>query len=182
MKITFIRHGQTNYNLKSLCNSRPDKKVRLTVLGKKQAQQAAEILKKEKFEVIFVSELYRSQQTGKIINQFHKVPIIKDRRLNDRATGFENKNVQLFYEWRDKQKNPWTCRHRGGESYEDMKKRFSAFLKDLRKAKYQNILIVSHMPILKVARGYVKKLSNKQMDAWTEKQVPNCKIMRFLIR
>ncbi len=182
MKLTLIRHGETNYNLKSLCNSQPNPRVRLTVLGKKQARHAAEILKKEKFDIIFISELYRSQETAKIINRFHKVKMIKDKRLNDRATGFENKNVQLFYDWRDQQKNHWTCRHRGGESFEAMKKRFAAFLKDLKKTDYQNVLIVSHMPILKVARGYFKHLTNKQMDAWTEKQVPNCKIMRFTMR
>lgn len=179
MKLTFLRHGQTNYNLKRFCNSRPDKGVKLTALGRKQAEKAADILKKEKFEIIFVSELYRTHQTAKIVNRYHDISMIVDKRLNDRATGFENKDVRLFYAWRDKQKNPWTCRHRGGESYEDMKKRFLAFLKDLQKTDYKNVLIVAHMPILKIARGYFKKLSNQAMDAWMEKEVPNCKIMRF---
>lgn len=179
MKLTFIRHGETNYNLKRLCNSRPDKNVKLTSLGKKQAQAAAEILKKEKFDIIYVSGLFRTQQTARIINKFHHAKMIVDQRLNDRATGFENKSVFLFYDWRDTQKNPWTSRRRGGESYEDMKKRFADFLQDLKKTKYQNVLIVAHLPILKVARGYFKKLTNAEMDAWTEKQVPNCKIMKF---
>lgn len=179
MKLIFLRHGESNYNLKRWCNSRPTSKVRLTVRGKQQAEKAARILQKENFEVIFVSQLYRTHQTAKIINQYHKVKVIADKRLNDRATGFENQEVNLFYEWRNQQKNPWTCRRQGGESFENMKKRFASFLKDLEKTNYKNILIVTHLPILKAARGYFKKLSNKQMDAWTEKQVPNCKIMKF---
>jgi broad specificity phosphatase PhoE len=103
-----------------------------------------------------------------------------DKRLNDRSMGlFESKPVELFYIWRDHQKNPWTCRPRGGESYEEMKQRLNSFLQDLAKKKYKTVLIVSHLPILKVARGHFKHLSNKAMDKPTEKNIPNCKIMRF---
>lgn len=179
MKLIFLRHGETNYNLKNWCNSRPTSKVRLTERGKKQAQRVARILRKEKFDIIFVSQLYRTQQTAKIVNQFHHVKLISDKRLNDRATGFDNKEVNLFYTWRDQQKNPWTCERRGGESFEDMKKRFLSFLKSLEKTNYKKVLIVAHLPILKIARGYFKQLTNEQMDRWTEKQVPNCKIMKF---
>lgn len=182
MKLIFLRHGQTNYNVKTLCNSQPNPKVRLTSLGKEQARQAAEILKNEPIEAIFISTLYRTQQTAEIVNRFHKVKMTKDKRLNDRATGFDNQPVSLFYEWRSQQKNPWTSTPKGGESYEDMKKRFLAFLKDLKKYDYHTVLIVSHLPILKVARGYFKKLTNAQMDSWTEKQVPNCKILRFTLK
>jgi broad specificity phosphatase PhoE len=180
MKLTLIRHGQTNYNLKDLCNGRPNSKVYLTSLGKKQAQSAAKKLSKEKFEVIFISELRRSRQTAEIINQYHKVPLIKDKRLNDRSMGeFEGRPATLFYIWRDAHKNRWTCRPKGGESYEDMKERVNNFLKDLAKKKYKKVLIVSHLPILKVMRGHFKKLSNAAMDKLTEKQVPNAKIFRF---
>jgi broad specificity phosphatase PhoE len=44
---------------------------------------------------------------------------------------------------------------------------------------YHNVLIVTHLPILKVARGYFKKLTNAQMEALKDSQVQNCKIMRF---
>jgi len=180
MKITFIRHGQTNYNLKDLCNGKPNPKVKLTALGKEQATKAAKLLKNEKFEVIFVSALYRSSQTARIINAKHGVPVIKDKRLNDRSMGvFENRPATLFYTWRDKQKNLWTCRPRGGETYEEMKKRFALFMKDLAKTGYTNVLVVTHLPIIKVARGFFKKLSNEAMDRLTEKDIPNCKTFVF---
>ncbi len=183
MKLIFLRHGQTNYNLKDLCNGKPSSKVRLTSLGKAQANQVALLLKKEPIEAIFISKLYRSAQTAQIVNRYHKVPVYSDKRLNDRSMGiFEDKPATLFYEWRDKHKNRWTCRPKGGESYEEMKKRFAAFLKDLSKKDFKEVLIVSHLPILKVARGYFKALSNEKMDSLTEAQVPNCHIIRFNLK
>jgi len=180
MKLTLIRHGQTNYNLKDLCNGKPSPKVYLTPLGKKQAALAARKLAKEKFDVIFISELRRSRQTADYINAYHKVKLIKDKRLNDRSMGeFEDRPATLFYNWRDAQTNRWTCRPKGGESYEQLKKRAYSFLKDLSKKDYANVLVVSHLPILKVIRGYFKGLSNEKMDALTDKQVHNTKIYRF---
>lgn len=179
MKITFLRHGQTNYNIKGICNSKPNPKVRLTALGRQQVKTAAKILEKEPFEIIFISELLRTHQTARIVNMYHHVPLVIDKRLNDRSTGYEDKEVTLFYNWRSQQKNVWTAKRRGGESYEDMKKRLASFLADLKKMNYKNVLVVAHLPILKVARGYFKKLTNAEMEALKDSQVQNCKIMRF---
>ncbi len=181
MKLIFIRHGQSNYNLKDLCNSRPDPKVRLTPLGHRQVREAAEKLKREKIDVIYISELYRAKQTAKAINAFHRVPVFVDGRLNDRAIGCEGKPVSNFYAWLAPRKNPWTAVPVGGESYEQMKKRLAAFLRDLAKQDYKTVLIATHLPILKAARGYFKKLTNEKMDSLSEAQVPNCKIMRFTL-
>jgi broad specificity phosphatase PhoE len=180
MKLIIIRHGQTNYNKKDLCNGLPNPRVRLTELGKKQAKIAAKKLATKKIEVIFVSKLLRSRQTAKAINQYHKVPILMDARLNDRLMGvFEGQPASLFYKWRDQQANPWTAKPRGGESYEHMKKRVTSFLNDLQKLNYKNVLIVTHLPIVKIIRGYFKKLDNKNMDKLTEKDIINCKILNF---
>lgn len=182
MKLIVIRHGQTNYNLRDLCNGRPNKKVKLTPLGVKQSKLVAKKLAKEKIEAVYISQLWRSRQTADILNVFHKAPIFKDKRLNDRQMGvFENKPASLFYIWRDKQKNPWTCRPPRGETYEEMKKRVASFLLDLQKRKYKKVLIVTHLPILKVMRGYFKKLSNVKMDAPMEKDIPNCHIFKFVL-
>jgi broad specificity phosphatase PhoE len=60
-----------------------------------------------------------------------------------------------------------------------VKRRFKSFLNDLLKGKDETVLIVTHLPILKVARGYFKHLSNESMDALTEKDIPNCTVFRF---
>ena len=92
MKFYFIRHGQSNYNVKNLCNDDPKKRVYLTALGKKQAENARERLKNENIEVIYISELPRTKQTAHIINKSHKVPIKVDARINERKTGFEGRS------------------------------------------------------------------------------------------
>ncbi len=181
MKLIFLRHGQTNYNVKSLCNSKPNPKVRLTALGRKQVAEAAEKLKKEKIELVVISELLRTKQTALVVNRFHNAPIIKDGRINDRNTGYENKSARLFYAWRDAQKNPWTAKPRGGESYIDLKKRLLAFIKDIQKEEHKTVLVVSHLPVLAAAYAYFKKLPDIKTAYWTEKEVPNCKIMKFSI-
>lgn len=179
IKITFIRHGESVYNLKNFCNSRPNNKVVITPLGKKQAAKAAKELSREPFQAIFISQLIRTRQTADIINRFHKLPLIEDKRLNDRATGFEGKHVNYFYQWRSLQKSPFKSVPPGGESYEQMKARLRLFLKDLRTSGLRNVLVVTHLPIIKAARGYFLELSNTAMDSWTEKQVPNCRIIQF---
>lgn len=181
MKLILLRHGETNYNVKGICNSQPNPKVRLTVSGRAQAAKAAEILKKEKIEVIITSELFRTQQTARIINKFHKVPMKRDGRLNDRNTGFENQSVKFFYEWRAAQKNPWSATPKNGESYQALKKRLSAFLKDLQKEDYKVVLVVAHLPVLAAFYGLINDVSDDITGNWTEKQVPNCKIMKFNI-
>ncbi len=183
MKLICIRHGQTNYNVKDLCNGKPNPKVRLTALGRQQAKAAADILKKEKIDVIFISQLRRSQQTAQIINRYHNVPLVMDKRLNDRQMGpYEDKPASLFYAWRDSQRNPWTATPRGGESYESLKKRAKAFLSDLARTEYKAVLIVTHLPVLKVIRGQFKGLSNAAMDKLDEKAIPNCKVFRFSLK
>ncbi len=180
MKLIIILHGQTNHNLKDLCNGRPNPKVRLTALGRQPAKQAARELRHKPFEAIFISQLLRSRQTAVIINRYHSVPLIMDKRLNDRQMGpYENKPASLFYAWRDGQPNRWTCTPKGGESYEMLKKRAKAFLADLRKTPYKQVLIVTHLPVIKVIRGHLRKLSNAAMDKPDEKAIPNCKVFRF---
>ncbi len=180
MKLILVRHGQTNYNVKDLCNSRPNPKIKLTALGKKQIALTAQKLKAKKIDVVYVSELIRSQQSARIINKFHHAPTIVDKRLNERGMGsYEDKPVSLFYEWRNKHKNPWTCAPRGGESYEQLKKRVASFFKDLMKEDYKTVLIVTHLTVLKTARGFFKNLDNVTMDRLNEKDLPNGKILNF---
>ena len=120
MKIYFARHGQTNYNLKNLCNDDISKDVHLTELGKKQAQDVGEKLKNEKIEVIFVSELRRTRQTAEIINKCHNAPIRADSRINDRKTGFEGKSYFDFLKVIES--DLFNMKINNGESFKEEKK------------------------------------------------------------
>ena len=92
MKVHFMRHGESEYNVKGLLNQDPKIKVHLTSKGKKQAENAAKKLRKINFDAIFVSEFVRTQETAKIINQGRGTPSFVDKRINEPKTGFEGKS------------------------------------------------------------------------------------------
>jgi broad specificity phosphatase PhoE len=69
MKAFFVRHGESLYNVKRLCNADPKIDVPLTAHGIRQAQAARERLAGKSLEAIYVSELPRARQTADIIRR-----------------------------------------------------------------------------------------------------------------
>src|SRR3989344_768606 len=96
MRVYVVRHGQTDYNLRYLCNDDPHIDIHLTDLGKKQSQEVAKKLKNVEFDKVFISELPRPRQTAEIITQDRGLPFIGDKRINDRKTGCEGKTTAEF--------------------------------------------------------------------------------------
>ncbi|MBL7663661.1 MAG: 2,3-bisphosphoglycerate-dependent phosphoglycerate mutase [Bacteriovoracaceae bacterium] len=96
-KCVFIRHGQSQWNLENRFTGW--KNVELTDLGRKEAKNAGNILKKRhySFDVVYTSTLTRAQDTAKIALQelnSNVKPII-DWRLNERHYGaLTGKNKQ----------------------------------------------------------------------------------------
>lgn len=174
MKAYFVRHGQTNYNLRCLCNDDPTKDVHLTTLGIDQAAIVAEKLRYTPLESILVSELPRTKETAEIINRYHNLPITLDRRINDRKTGFEGKPDTEFFAAIDKSTDPFGARFNGEESFQEEKQRVYSFLEDIKQENYEHALIVTHSEILKIIKGYFKNLSDK--DMWNT-HFDNCDIL-----
>lgn len=143
MKIIVVRHGQTNYNVLELINCDPSIDVFLTEAGINEAKQSAERLKNEPLDAIFVSELPRTKQTAKYINQYHNVPTIVDKRLNDINTGLEGKSISEYHAERDAAEDAFEYKRLGAESSKDVYDRTKHFIDDLKKMKYQNVLIVT---------------------------------------
>lgn len=171
MKAFFVRHGQTNYNLKDLCNDDPKKDVHLTELGKRQAEEVAEKLRNEKIGVIFISELPRTRETAEIINRFHGAPIKVDKRLNDRKTGFEGRPVSEFDD--AVKKDALNTKPRGGESFMEEKKRVVSFIKSLKRMKYKGVVVITHSEPLKIINAYFGGLSDTETP---DLHVGNCEI------
>lgn len=164
MKAYFARHGRTNYNDLRLCNADPTVDVHLTSEGKKQAKTLAELLKDAKIEYIFVSQLKRTQQTAKIVNTFHSIPIEVDPLLNDHRSGFEGKPFTLLQQALDMADNKWTVHFNDGESIEDMKQRVANFLDELRTKPYEVVLVVTSGWIIRAAAAILQGLTNE--EAW----------------
>ena len=85
-----VRHGQSEWNKKNLFTGWKDPK--LTELGIEEAIKAGKLLKTKemKFDIMFTSDLFRAQETGRLIlenmNQLD-IPIIKNQSLNERNYG-----------------------------------------------------------------------------------------------
>ncbi|MDO8508392.1 MAG: histidine phosphatase family protein [Nanoarchaeota archaeon] len=161
MRIYFVRHGQSNYNVGNLCNDDPKKKVFLTELGKKQAEKVRANLKNEQINGIFVSQLPRTMETAKIINSDHHAPIMVDSRINDRKTGFEGKSY--FDYIKAIEKDRFNIKPKGGESFQEEKKRVYLFIEDLKKLRYRTVLVVCHEETIKIAHAYFNHLSDEEM-------------------
>ncbi len=176
MKVYFMRHGQTNYNVRDLCNYTPTKKIYLTKLGKSQVEKIAEKFKDKRLGAIFVSELWRTRQTASIINKYCNALIKEDARINDRKTGFEGMPHSEYLKLVEKDK--FNIKPKGGESFQEQKNRVFSFLNDLKKIKYNIALVITHEEPMKIIEGYFNGLNDEEM--W-EIKVPNCYLIEFEI-
>ncbi len=150
MRVYVARHAETNYNVLGLCNDNPKINVYLTEKGIKQAELLRDSLKEVNFDLVITSEFPRTKQTALIVNKYHKAPIIEDARINDIITGFEGKPVEDYRRIRNADKNFWTVRLNGGESFEDAELRVKAFLGDLKSRPEKTVLVVTHQAIARL--------------------------------
>lgn len=148
MKITFVRHGNTNSYKKGLCQKFSEP---LSESGKNQAKKVAYVLKDESYDIVYVSTMKRAIQTADQILIYHpKVKVAYEDLICEYNNGeWEGKSK----EWRaNKRKGiarkldipTWEVRPPHGESQEDLKLRVKKFSQRLKKIKCKSILVISH--------------------------------------
>ncbi len=158
MKLYFVRHGHTNYNRFGIINDDPSVNVHLTNIGKKQANYAADTLRKVELDYIYVSELPRTLETAEIINKHHRLKIQKDKRINDNRTGYNGLPWLVRWFTFRLAKDPYSKRFRDGESLEDSRVRIFEFLDEIKKIHTDDsVLIVGHANTGWVIKGYMSK-------------------------
>ncbi|MCW9025399.1 MAG: histidine phosphatase family protein [Gammaproteobacteria bacterium] len=174
MKLYFMRHGQTNYNTVGLCNDDPSRDVHLNETGLIQAQTAAEQLKPVPLEKIIVSELPRTHETARIINQYHQVPIEVVPQLNDIRSGFDSQPVADYFA--AIAADPLHITPAGGESLLSHKQRIVGYLQSLTTIRHSPILFVVHEETLRVVMAFFEALSD---EAMLQLHFGNCEILEF---
>ena len=176
MNIYCMRHGRTNYNDLGLCNDDPNQNIHLTATGIAQAQSAAVALRNVNFERILVSPLPRTQQTAKIINQFHNVPIEIYPDLADIRSGFEGRSVAEYFT--AIATDPLHLRINGGESLLDHKLRIMRFIDWLTKQQDETLLIIAHEETMRV---FVAHFDGGIEDTQLRDiQIGNCEYRHFV--
>lgn len=179
MIIYFIRHGQTDYNLRELVQGTTD--IPLNETGLQQAKVVRRLMKEKdvQYDKIYCSPLQRAIVTCEIATGQDRSNFITDRRLREIETGplsgrsFHDTDEAMvnFMHYPDRYVPP-----RGAESFQDLVDRTGAFLEDLRKHETADkVLVACHRGIMQSAIFYIK--GDIPMKDFRIIAVPNASIM-----
>lgn len=92
MRITTIRHGETDWNKERRPQGSCD--IELNSTGLEQAEKLAVRLANEKCDIIYTSDLLRARKTAEIINTRHNAELIASSQLRESSFGeFEGKSI-----------------------------------------------------------------------------------------
>ncbi|MFZ5559698.1 MAG: histidine phosphatase family protein, partial [Patescibacteria group bacterium] len=141
-----LRHGEARSNKERFVSCWPEKIYNpLTSKGIKQIKELIPILKKEKIDLIFSSDLLRCKQTTEIVAKKLNLEIIFNKRLREIDVGnFNGKSVKDWGEFFTKYKKFKEHSH-GGENWTDVRKRMLDFINNIDKRyENRNIIIVGH--------------------------------------
>lgn len=155
MRCIGLRHGESDFNLRGLCNDSPDRAVNLTEHGRRQAMQAIEPLRGLSIRRIISSELPRAYQTAELIATGLCLAFEADRRLNDIRSGCDGLPVKKYLN--AIAADPLNTRIGDGETLSEFHVRINAFLSDLASTapKTGTTLLIAHEETMRVfkARG-----------------------------
>lgn len=169
--IYIIRHGKTEMNKANVLQGRSD--IPLNGEGRKQALEAAELLKGIEFERIFSSPLIRAVQTAEIIAPGRNITI--DERLIEMDYGpYEGADLkeptpELIAFFNDFVHNPAP---EGMEQLDSVIARTNAFLKAISSLS-GNILISTHAIAMK---GILENLTPESHGMYWSTFIGNCTV------
>ncbi len=176
MKLYFIRHGKTEFNEQGRLQGHADSA--LTIDGIKDSQNLAKFFLDKNITKIYVSPLQRVLETAKIISNKINKQVVVTNELKEICYGkwekeFKSK-LKLSYFWEMRNKNKYSFVHPGsfnnveGQSYQQNYPLISSFLDKIKvEHSEDNIIILSHLGILRNARKYFENLSDEEAVNYT---------------
>jgi valyl-tRNA synthetase len=166
--ILFLRHGQTDWNLKSIMQGLQETEINET--GRKQAESKIEIVKDFNPDIIISSPLKRTVDTAKIISN-GEFEVITDKRIIERSygdiEGLHISEIQKKYpdaESFTKEGGgvPYLIKAPGVETYKKVFERTEDFLKDIvKKYKGKRVVIMSHTDPLDMMEAIIEGIKWK---------------------
>ena len=155
MKITLVRHGETESNYRDICQGVSN--ILLNDTGRRQCQKLRDKIKNKHYDICYTSPLVRAVESAMILIG-DRVQMIPDKRLIDRNLGeLEGKDRSLYnsHMYWDYNLN---CGDLGVEKVQDIFKRCSEFLNYiLEKHKEESVLIVAHAASIRAIRHILLK-------------------------
>jgi len=169
--LVLVRHGQSEWNKKNLFTGWKDPK--LTPKGVEEAVEAGEELKVSgySFDKMYTSELFRAQETGRIILEImglESIEVIKDLSLNERnygdLAGLNKDDARK--KWGKDQVHIWRRSFDvpppGGESLKDTAERVLPYFKENiipQLSEGLNILVAAHGNSLRALVMEIERIS-----------------------
>ncbi len=159
--IYFIRHAQSEANLKDILASRQD--FPLTEKGKADAAKiAAELKTIAQLDRIICSPLIRAQQTAAPIAEAFGLPVETDECLTEQELGVFAGMTYAELDERDDYVHDRTKRwdwipEGGGESYEMLADRLVPFFKDLEMLETEQVLFVTHAVTMRMIKAHLEQ-------------------------
>jgi broad specificity phosphatase PhoE len=144
-QITFVRHGQVHNPQQVIYGRLPG--FRLSELGERQAQAAAEVLRDEPLAAIFSSPLLRAQQTAQIlVANRAELPLLMSEHINEVSFFFEGQPMAAMAS------RQWDLYTGIGPAYEqppDVVARVGQFLADVRRDYAgQHVIAITHGDVI----------------------------------
>ena len=154
MEIVFVRHAETRNNVDGTIQGPEHGDI--NEKGEKEIEKVSEMLKDEKIDVFYSSDIPRCKITSEGINKFHNLDInfteLIREKYNGDWTGKNYKDVS----WDQLEGTFETRKVNNGESLIEVRTRAREFIKELLD-KYggtnKKILVVSHGAFLKILIG-----------------------------
>ena len=153
MKITLVRHGETDNNKNNIMQGLSNELM--NDRGRRQCKKLRNELKDKHFDICYMSPLVRCVETAMILVG-DRVPIVKDKRLIERNIGeFEGKkrgpyDINKYWNYR------LNSNDKGVEPIQDIEKRVKSFLSYISKKKDKDILIVTHASVFRMLYHILK--------------------------
>ncbi|MCF0147037.1 MAG: histidine phosphatase family protein [Clostridium sp.] len=169
MKLIFIRHGKTDWNVQGRIQGSHD--IELNEIGINQAMELSNKLKglNYNFKKIYTSPQKRALKTAKIISEISNVPYIIAEDLKEINMGqwegliwkdVEDKYPLEYKEWKGNRRfNPPP----NGESYEDMMQRVIIALHKIINENTDDVVIVTHSAVIMCLQCYITNTSFNEM-------------------
>lgn len=159
--IYFIRHTQSEANLKDILASRQD--FPLTEKGRQEAVVIASEFKEiAQLDRIFCSPLIRAQQTAQPIAEAFGLDVETDERITEQDLGvfsgmtYAELNDRPNYMHERSKRWKWIPEG-GGESYEMIANRLEPFFQSLESLEGDSILFVTHAVTLRMVKATLEQ-------------------------
>lgn len=155
MKITLVRHGQTESNYLEICQGSSN--ILLNDTGRRECQKLRDKIKDKKFDVCYMSPLIRAVETAMILIG-DRVQMIPDKRLVDRDLGELEGKERSLYDANKYWDYNLNASEQGVEPVQNIFKRCNEFLDYiLEKHKDESVLIVAHAATIRAIRHILLK-------------------------